>query len=76
LPGGSAGTAYSQTVDEAGGTPPFAWSISYGSTAERTEPRRQHRYDQRHAGGRRNLVFLGATQRRCGCNHLLPFSEH
>ena len=31
LPGGSAGTAYSQTVDEAGGTPPIAWSISYGA---------------------------------------------
>jgi hypothetical protein len=31
LPGGSAGTAYSQTVGESGGTPPFAWSIGYGA---------------------------------------------
>lgn len=31
LPGGSAGTAYSQTVAESGGTPPFEWSISYGA---------------------------------------------
>jgi len=31
LPGGSAGTAYSQTVQESGGTPPFAWSIGYGA---------------------------------------------
>jgi len=31
LPGGSAGTAYSQTVNESGGTPPFAWSILYGA---------------------------------------------
>ena len=31
LPGGSAGTAYSQTVGETGGTPPFAWSIGYGA---------------------------------------------
>jgi len=31
LSGGSAGTAYSQTVDESGGTPPFEWSIVYGA---------------------------------------------
>jgi Putative Ig domain len=31
LPGGSAASAYSQTVGESGGTPPFAWSISYGA---------------------------------------------
>jgi hypothetical protein len=31
LPGASAGTAYSQTVGESGGTPPFAWSIGYGA---------------------------------------------
>lgn len=31
LPGGSAGTSYSQTVGESGGTPPFTWSISYGA---------------------------------------------
>jgi len=31
LPGGSEGTAYSQTVEETGGTPPFAWSIGYGA---------------------------------------------
>ncbi len=31
LPGGSAGTAYSQTIGESGGTPPFAWSIGYGA---------------------------------------------
>ncbi len=31
LPGGSAGTAYNQTVGESGGTPPFAWSIGYGA---------------------------------------------
>jgi hypothetical protein len=31
LPVGSAGTAYSQTVGESGGTPPFTWSIGYGA---------------------------------------------
>jgi hypothetical protein len=31
LPGASAGTAYSQTVGESGGTPPFTWSINYGA---------------------------------------------
>jgi len=31
LPGGSAGTAYSQTVSESGGTPPFVWSIGYSA---------------------------------------------
>jgi len=31
LPEGSAGTAYSQTVVESGGTPPFAWTIGYGA---------------------------------------------
>jgi FG-GAP-like repeat/Putative Ig domain len=31
LPGVSAGTAYSQTVSESGGTPPFVWSIGYGA---------------------------------------------
>jgi FG-GAP-like repeat/Putative Ig domain len=31
LPGGSAGTAYSQKVGESGGTPPFSWSIGYGA---------------------------------------------
>jgi hypothetical protein len=31
LPGGSAGTVYSQIVGESGGTPPFAWSIGYGA---------------------------------------------
>jgi hypothetical protein len=31
LPGGSAGTTYSQTVSETGGTPPFVWSVGYGA---------------------------------------------
>jgi FG-GAP-like repeat/Putative Ig domain len=31
LPGGSAGTAYSQAVSASGGTPPFAWSVGYGA---------------------------------------------
>jgi len=31
LPGGSAGTAYSQTISGSGGTPPLAWSIGYGA---------------------------------------------
>jgi hypothetical protein len=31
LPADSAGIAYSQTVTESGGTPPFTWSISYGA---------------------------------------------
>jgi len=31
LPGGSAGTLYSQTLGASGGTPPFVWSIGYGA---------------------------------------------
>jgi hypothetical protein len=31
LPGAAAGTGYTQTVSETGGTPPFAWSIAYGA---------------------------------------------
>ena len=31
LPGAAAGTAYTQTASEAGGTPPFVWSIAYGA---------------------------------------------
>jgi hypothetical protein len=31
LPGGNAGTPYSQSVSETGGTAPFAWSIVYGA---------------------------------------------
>jgi hypothetical protein len=46
------------------------------STAQRTEPRPQHRYDQRHAGRRRYLVFRGATHRWRGCDGRAIFSEH
>jgi hypothetical protein len=31
LLGASVGTGYSQTISESGGTPPFAWSLSYGA---------------------------------------------
>jgi FG-GAP-like repeat/Putative Ig domain len=31
LPAGAAGTAYSQTFAESGGTPPLQWSIAYGA---------------------------------------------
>jgi len=31
LPGGNAGTPYSQSVTETGGTTPFSWSIVYGA---------------------------------------------
>jgi hypothetical protein len=31
LPAGTTGTAYSQTISESGGTPPFAWTIGYGA---------------------------------------------
>jgi hypothetical protein len=31
LPGGTAGTAYNDTLTAAGGTPPYTWSISVGS---------------------------------------------
>ena len=64
-PGGEVGVAYSDQLTVTGGTSPFTWSVSAGSSAAGDDPRCVQRAAVRDAGHRGRVLLHGESHRPC-----------